>query len=48
MKPLTKDQIKSIVEWMTQWESLNGTVIPLRFIEDFSDKTVKENIKNDS
>lgn len=38
MKPLTPEQIKSVISWMNTWEQLKNTAIPLRFKEDFSNE----------
>jgi hypothetical protein len=36
MKTLTQDQIDAVVDWMNNWEQLKGTVIPLRFKDDWT------------
>ncbi len=36
MEKLLKEQIDAIVEWMNNWEQLQGTAIPIRFEEDWS------------
>lgn len=36
MKTLTRQQIETVYKWLTEWEQLKGTVIPLRFKEDFN------------
>lgn len=35
MKPLSKDQVETIVEWLKEWKNLESSVIPVRFREDF-------------
>jgi len=36
MKTLTQDQIDAVIDWMNNWEQLEGTAIPLRFKEDWT------------
>ena len=36
MKALTQDQIDAVVDWMNNWEQLEGTAIPIRFKEDWT------------
>ncbi len=36
MDNLTEEQIQLVIDWMNKWEQLEGTAIPIRFKEDFS------------
>jgi len=38
MKPLTKQQIETVYNWLNEWEQLKDTAIPLRFKERFSEQ----------
>ncbi len=42
---LSKDQIEAVVQWMNTWEQLRGTVIPMRFREDWDTKPRNINLK---
>ncbi|WP_113638981.1 hypothetical protein [Nubsella zeaxanthinifaciens] len=38
MKKLTKSQVETIEAWLNKWEQLKGSVVPLRFREQFGTK----------
>lgn len=38
MIKLTQEQISAVTEWMCGWEQLEGTAIPIRFKEHFTEK----------
>lgn len=39
---LTIAQIDVVIEWMNSWEQLRGTVIPIRFKEDFINASTED------
>lgn len=42
MKPLTKDQINAVINWMNEWDQLKDTAIPIRFEEHFRESKKQE------
>ncbi len=47
MTDFTENQIQTVIDWMNAWEQLRGTVIPIRFKEDFTKQTDVEKVKQD-
>lgn len=46
MKPLTKDQIESVVQWLNSWDQLKDGVIPIRFKEYYTGQLQKTKPSN--